>query len=130
MKRILMAGACVWITTAILAQSSGPPPQSTGSTTKQLGMIDLSSQIDSVAGRQLRMRAVSLAPGGQLTAHSHDGRPTLEYVLRGTVIEHRNGVPVEHKSGEVVVGENGVSHWWENRGTEEVVLLPVDVFKP
>lgn len=46
------------------------------------------------------------------------------------MIEHRNGVPVEHKAGEVVVGENGVTHWWENRGTEEVVLLTVDVFKP
>jgi hypothetical protein len=30
-------------------------------------------------------------------------------------------------AGEVSVETNGVSHWWQNKGTEKVVLLSADV---
>jgi uncharacterized cupin superfamily protein len=67
---------------------------------------------------------------GHIAAHSHKDRPTLEYVLQGEVVEIRNGVEIPHKAGEMVAARQDVSHWWENRGTVPVVLLPVDVFKP
>jgi quercetin dioxygenase-like cupin family protein len=127
-RRLLLLCTC-FIASQLIAQPTGPSDSRGGGTT-QLAALDLATQIDSVAGRQLRMRAVTLDPSGHLAAHSHDGRPTLEYVLKGTVIEYRNGVAIEHHAGEVIVGEKGVSHWWENHGTEQVVLLPVDVFRP
>jgi len=46
------------------------------------------------------------------------------------VVEIRNGVEVPHAAGEMVAAGNGVSHYWENRGSVPVVLMPIDVFKP
>ncbi|NML44262.1 cupin domain-containing protein [Ramlibacter sp. G-1-2-2] len=106
------------------------PADAKGSSTRSLGQIELAGEIDGIEGRALRARAVTIEPGGHVAAHSHKGRPTLEYVLQGDVVEIRNGVEIPHKAGEMVVAKQDVSHWWENRGLTPVVLLPVDVFKP
>lgn len=106
------------------------PTSAKGATTKALGTIDLAGEIDDLAGRQLRARLVTIEPGGHVAAHSHQGRPTLEYVIQGNVIEIRNGIEIAHGPGDVVAANHEVSHWWENRGSVPVVLLPVDVFKP
>lgn len=123
---MVVSGA--WATLA-LTQSAGPA-DSKGTSTRQMGVIELAGEIDGTAGRQLRARLVTIEPGGHAAVHTHQGRPTMEYVLQGTVIEVRNGVPLEHKAGDMVQGVNGVTHWWENKGSERVVLMPVDVFKP
>ena len=106
------------------------PTESKGGTTKALGNIDLASEIDSVAGRQLRARLVTVEPGGHLAAHSHKGRPTLEYVVQGNIVEIRNGVEIPRSAGDLIVANHDVSHWWENRSAAPAVLLPIDVFKP
>lgn len=111
------------------SQVSGPTAEQ-GVVSKPLGDIDLASQIGDIAGRRLRARLITIAPGGHSAAHSHQGRPTMEYVIQGNVIEIRNGVEVAHGPGEMVMATNEISHWWENRGTVPVVLMPVDVFKP
>lgn len=106
-----------------------PPTEPKGGSTQLLGAIDLGSEVNLV-GHQLRARAVTIQPGGYLAAHTHQGRPTMEYVAQGTVIEIRNGVATEHKAGSMVSATNGVTHWWENHGTVPAVLVPVDVVKP
>ena len=111
-----------------LEQTTGPTV-SKGTSSRVLGVIDLKDEIDGLSGRQLRSRYVTIAPGGQVATHSHAGRPTLEYVLQGQVIEIRNGVEVPHGPGEMVVAPHDITHGWENRGTETVVLIPVDIFK-
>nr|WP_315185057.1 cupin domain-containing protein [uncultured Albidiferax sp.] len=118
------ASCCV-----VLAQVVGPT-ENKGVTTTVLGSIDLSSEIPEVAGRQLRARTVTIEPGGHTAVHTHVSRPTFEYVLQGNVVEVRNGVEVPHAAGEMVPASNGVSHYWENRGTSAVILMPVDIFKP
>lgn len=111
------------------SQVPGPAAEK-GVVAKALGEIDLASQIGDISGRRLRARLVTIEPGGHSAAHSHQGRPTLEYVVQGNVIEIRNGVEIALSAGELVVATNEISHWWENRGTVPVVLMPVDVFKP
>jgi len=54
----------------------------------------------------------------------------MEYVVQGHPVEIRNGIEIPHEPGDMVIAAHDVSHWWENRGTTSVVLLPVDVFKP
>lgn len=98
--------------------------------TKSLGTIDLSSEIEGMSGRQLRARLVTIEPGGHVAVHSHNDRPTMEYVVQGQPVEIRNGVEITHQPGDMVIATHDVSHWWENRGTTSVVLLPVDIFKP
>ena len=106
-----------------------PPTEARGGSTKSLGSIDLGPEVH-LAGYQLRARAVTIEPGGYLAAHTHQGRPTMEYVAQGTVIEVRNGIATEHKAGTMVPATNGVTHWWENHGAVPVVLVPVDVVRP
>jgi quercetin dioxygenase-like cupin family protein len=95
-----------------------------------MGAIDLAGEIDGMSGRQLRMRLVTMEPGGFFAIHNHKDRPTLEYVLAGTVIEYRDGVAKEYKAGEVVLADKNTTHWWQNKGTETAVFLPVDIVKP
>jgi mannose-6-phosphate isomerase-like protein (cupin superfamily) len=114
---------------AAFAQTTGPS-DSKGVTTKPMGSIDLSTEIDGLYGRQLRARMAIIEPGGHIAMHNHKDRPTMEFVVQGNVIEIRNGVEVSHGPGDIVVADKGVSHWWENRGTVPVVLLPVDIYKP
>jgi quercetin dioxygenase-like cupin family protein len=108
---------------------STPPTENKGVSVKMLSAIELANEVN-LAGYQLRARAVTIEPGGNTTAHTHQGRPTQEYVAQGTVIEIRNGKPVQHTAGTMVQGVNGVHHWWENRGTVPVILIPVDIAKP
>lgn len=110
------------------AQNVGPIDNK-GTSSRTLGVIDLTNEIEGLGGRQLRSRFITIEPGGHAAVHSHAGRPTLEYVAQGHVIEIRNGVEVPHGPGEMVVATHDITHGWENRGTEPVVLIPVDIFK-
>ena len=127
LSSILVAAFIVPV--VVQAQASAPA-DSLGATTKQFPSIELGAEFEGGVGRQLRARLVTIAPGGHTAMHTHDGRPTLEYVLQGDVIEIRNGVEMSHVAGDMIVGSKGVSHWWENRSNSPVVLLPVDVFRP
>jgi quercetin dioxygenase-like cupin family protein len=110
------------------AQNAGPTDNK-GTSSRVLGVIDLTNEGEGLTGRQLRSRHITIEPGGHAAVHSHAGRPTLEYVAQGHVVEIRNGVEVTHGPGEMVVATHDITHGWENRGTETVVLIPVDLFK-
>lgn len=60
-------------------------PETNGVTVKQLAAVDLGPEIEGMAGRQLRMRLVTIEPGGVLgPSHSHIDRPGMVYILGGT----------------------------------------------
>ncbi len=93
--------------------------------------LELGNEIDGVQGHQLRLRVVTIEPGGVGAVHSHKGRPAVAYVMKGTLTEHREGGWVEEgKTGDSFVETKEVTHWAENKGSEPVVVLAVDVFKP
>ena len=107
-----------------------PPTENKGVSVKSVGAMDLRGEIDGLSGRQLRMRYITMERGGHFAVHNHKDRPTLEYILAGTVIEYRDGVAKEYKAGDVVLADKNTTHWWQNKGNEQVVFLPVDIFKP
>ena len=125
----MLAFAAVEVWGAVHAQSIGPT-DAKGSTTKALGSIDLAAEIDGLSGWQLRARSVTIQPGGHVAVHSHKGRPTMEYVAQGNVVEIRNGLEIRHQAGDMVMAAHDVTHWWENRGSVPVILVPVDLYKP
>jgi quercetin dioxygenase-like cupin family protein len=93
--------------------------------------LDLSREMDSVEGRQLRLRVITLEPGGVVAVHSHNGRPAVAYIVEGTLTEHRGDDWVkERQEGETIAETKDVTHWAENRGDKPVVVVAVDVFKP
>jgi quercetin dioxygenase-like cupin family protein len=93
--------------------------------------LDLGQEVEGVEGRQLRMRVVTLEPGGVVGLHSHKGRPAVAYVVQGTLTEHREGGgDHERRQGESWTEGKDVVHWAENKGSQAAVVVAVDVFKP
>jgi quercetin dioxygenase-like cupin family protein len=109
---------------------STPPSESKGIQASAPTFLDLAKEIDGVEGWQLRMRVVSVEPGGVVAVHSHNGRPAVAYMVQGILTEHRNDTVQNHQPGETWTEGKGVTHWAENKGGETAVVVAVDVFKP
>lgn len=103
-------------------------PESTGVSVELLAAVDLAGEIDGMEGRQLRMRMVTIEPGGVFgPLHDHKGRPGTVYVLQGTVTEHRDGAATDYGPGVGWPEDRNTTHWLENRGTVPVVEISVDI---
>ena len=102
-----------------------------GVTDTTLGAIDLGKEMAKIAGRELRFRKMTIAPGGIVPWHSHDDRPALIFVEQGEIIEYASNcaAPIHHKAGEIRAETQGTSHWWKNLSDKEVVLYIGDVRK-
>jgi quercetin dioxygenase-like cupin family protein len=123
--RVLLAAVAISLGGAAFAQT----PK--GFDVKVLGSIDLGPEIDGMAGRVLRMSYVTVAPGGALAAHSHDGRPEIIYVVQDVLTEERNGGPaVDRKAGDVLIMKTGVTHALSNRSAEPAIYIAAPVAKP
>lgn len=77
--------------------------------------------------KKLRLRVVSVAPNGVVGAHTHNSRPSFAYMVSGTALEHRGDADYNHQAGSAVAERNGLSHWWENKGDTDAVILVVDI---
>jgi quercetin dioxygenase-like cupin family protein len=107
-----------------------PPKENKGMKAPVLSSLDLGPEIDGMQGRQLRMRLVTLEPGGAIAIHSHKDRPTVVYLLQGTWTELREGGYVkEYKEGDSWAEGKTTTHWSENRGSKPAVAVIVDVLK-
>lgn len=106
------------------------PPETKGVTVELLGTVDLGPEIEGMAGRQLRMRLVTMEPGGVFgPLHDHIGRPGIVYILQGTITDHRDGVDTEYGPGVGWPEDKDTLHWLENRGTVPAVEVSVDIVR-
>jgi quercetin dioxygenase-like cupin family protein len=113
------------------ARTSGPT-MPVGVTDTVIGSADLSPKGGDFTDRLLRLRKLTIAPGGIVPWHEHSDRPANIYILSGTIEEYRANctVPIVHTTGDVAVEfGKGFAHWWKNTSTEPVVLLSADLFK-
>jgi quercetin dioxygenase-like cupin family protein len=93
-------------------------PETKGVTSELLGTVDLGPEIEGMAGRQLRMRMVTIEAGGVFgPIHDQKDRPGIVYILQGTITDHRNGVATDY------------GLWLENRGTIPAVEISVDIVR-
>lgn len=103
-------------------------PESKGVSVELLASVDLGAEIPGMDGRQLRMRMVTIEPGGVFgPLHDHVGRPGTVYVLQGTITDHRDGTTTEYGPGLGWPEDKNTLHWLENRGTVPAVEISVDV---
>src|SRR5690242_8228302 len=87
-----------------------PPTQ--GVTSKLLAAVDLGPEIEGVAGRQLRMRLFTFAPGAVFgSLHDHKDRPGTVYILEGTITDHRDGVATDYGPGPGWPEDSNTRHW-------------------
>ena len=105
-------------------------PETKGVTTELLATVDLGAEIQGMAGRQLRMRMVTMEPGGVYgPVHDHKDRPGLVYILEGTITDHRDGVATEYGPGLGWPEDRNTLHWLENRGATRAVEISVDIVR-
>ena len=105
-------------------------PETKGVTVELLATMNLGPEIAGMEGHQLRMRKVTIAPGGVFgPLHDHKGRPGTVYILQGTITDHRNGIATDYGPGVGWPEDRNTLHWIENRGTIAAVEVSVDIVK-
>ena len=105
-------------------------PESRGVAVEVLTTVDLGGEIEGMDGRHLRMRMVTIEPGGIFgPIHNHEGRPGTVYILQGTITDHRNGVATDYGPGVGWPEDRNTNHWLENRGTISAVEISVDIVR-
>ena len=103
-------------------------PETRGVATELLATVDLGPEIQGMEGHQLRMRMVTIEPGGVFgPMHDHIGRPGIVYILQGTITDHRGGQATDYGPGLGWPEDRNTVHWLENRGTEPAVEVSVDI---
>jgi quercetin dioxygenase-like cupin family protein len=134
-KRRVLLTACLvgcWLIGGLLPASAqqAPPTENKGVKTDVLATIDLGPEIDGMQGRQLRLRLITVDPGGVIALHSHKDRPAVARVLQGTLTEHREGGGgKEYTEGQSWSEGKETTHWAENKGTKPTVVLVGDIVK-
>jgi quercetin dioxygenase-like cupin family protein len=134
---LIMAAACgteaaVPTPTATLAPSVAPPLAATsteqGLTREGIGRGagNVKEPIQIEAGQtDLRVGKTTLAPGGYLSWHYHDG-PALFIVVSGTVtVKHADGATEDYSAGSAFFEQAGQGdlHRYDNNGNVDAVLL-------
>ena len=134
MRKLLLAaavGVLVFGAGYAAGQRKGPPPQTVGQSEELLRSLDLTNEIESGKGRPLRMRRITVQPGGALALHNHVDRPAVTYMLSGEMTYYPEGKgPVTVRAGEGFAEGRTTTHWGENSGKVPAVWIAVDIPKP
>jgi quercetin dioxygenase-like cupin family protein len=111
-----------------MAAAQQAPTENKGVKAEALAAFALGNDLSQ---RQMRMRQITIEPGGVAGFHSHKDRPALSYIIKGALTEHRKGSPDRtYKAGEAITEGTDVDHWAENTSSAEpVVIVSVDLFK-
>ena len=95
-----------------------------------LASIDLAREIDSVEDRELRLSRATIAPGGHVGLHSHQGDPTIVYLLSGVLTNHHDdGTTEEFREGQVFAEFGPRAHWVENQGPAPVIFIVANIHR-
>jgi quercetin dioxygenase-like cupin family protein len=117
--------------TGYAAGQRHPPSETVGQSAVELRSLDLSNELDSTKGRPLRMRKVTLQPGGVLGLHNHVDRPAITYLLQGQMTYHQEGKPdLVANAGDGFAEGRATTHWGENTGKVPAIWIAVDIPKP
>ena len=113
----------------VLGQQSAPTDYRSV-TEDVLAAIDLATEIDSIANRELRLSRAVVAPGGHIGLHSHQGDPTIVYLLSGALTNHHDdGTTEEFHPGQVFAESGPRAHWVENQGSTPVIFIVANIHR-
>lgn len=123
--------ALVTVSAHVAQTQEAAPKGNVGFTTVKTQFINLGPEIEGMQGRQLRMRLLRIAPGGHVGIHSHANRPAVVYALKGVdTVTLGDGKKIVLKPGDMGQATKGTTHWHKNSGSDEVLLVAVDIFQP
>src|SRR6516165_4690107 len=123
------AGLVLLATGFVLGQQSAPIYYKSV-TEDVLAAIDLAPEIDNIADRELRLSRAVIAPGGHIGLHSHQGDPTIVYLLSGVLTNHHDdGTSEVFRPGQVFAEFGPRAHWVENRGPVPVSFIVANIHR-
>ena len=107
------------------------PKGNEGFTASKTTVVELGPEIEGMAGRELRMRMLTIKPGGYIGIHSHKNRPAVVYFMPGTdEVGLADGSKTTKHPGDTSTATGNTTHYHRNIGKDDVVLIAVDVFQP
>jgi quercetin dioxygenase-like cupin family protein len=113
----------------VLGQQSAPTDYKLV-TQDVLAAIDLAKEIDNVQNRELRLSHAPIAPGWHIPLHSHQGDPTIVYMLSGVLTNHHDdGTVEEFRPGQVFAKFGPRAHWVENKGSVPVTFIVANIHR-
>lgn len=134
MRRVYAVATVLVVFAFLVGYAAGQrqiPTQNAGQSEELLRTLDLTSELDSPKGRPLRMRKMTVQPGGVLGLHNHVDRPAITYLLQGEMTYHQDGKPDQVvKPGGGFAEGRATTHWAENTGKVPAVWIAVDIPKP
>jgi len=104
-----------------------PPAEHEGVSVAPLGQLNESSlkmQIG-LSGYEMKLREITVEPGGAIKEHSHATRPGLVKTISGSWIEVRNGIEKSYPATkkEALVEDENTVHWLYNDGDIPAIAL-------
>jgi quercetin dioxygenase-like cupin family protein len=135
MRRAMTTAAALAIALSfgghVATAQDAAPKDNKGFKTAKSQIVDLGPEIDGMSGRELRMRVLTIEPGGHIGIHSHKDRPALVYFVQGTdTVISADGTSKTFHAGDMSTATKDTTHWHRNDGNDDVVLIAVDVFHP
>jgi quercetin dioxygenase-like cupin family protein len=119
-----------WGPTVANAEEAAPKDNK-GFTASKTTTVDLGAEIPGMEGRQLRLRVLTIEPGGHIGIHSHSDRPAVVYLVQGTdTVTLADGIAKTLQPGDTSTATKNTTHWHRNDGKDAVILVAVDVFHP
>ncbi len=107
-----------------------PPTEHIGLTVKTLGVMPEKSVKATVGleGHVLLLRAITIAPGGQIAKHSHAKIPGIVKMVSGEWIEGRDsGEKSITVDGPALIEDENTVNWFYNRGDEPATAIVCDI---
>ena len=107
------------------------PKGNVGFTASKTTVVELGPEFEGMSGRELRMRMLTIEPGGYIGMHSHKNRPAVVYFMQGTdEVGLADGTRKTMHPGDTSKATGNTTHYHRNIGKDNVVLIAVDVFQP
>jgi len=127
-RSILLLSAILGFGGTVVAADA--PKGNEGFSSSKATIVDLGPEFPGTAGLQLRLRVLTIKPGGHIGIHSHKDRPSVVYFVQGTDIVTRDDGTSQTFHPGATTGEPGTTvHWHKNGGKDDVILVAVDVVK-
>src|SRR6476661_9877858 len=124
----MVAGILIGI--AAYANAEDAPKGNKNYKSSKSTVVDLGPEFTGMAGRQLRLRVLTIEPGGYIGMHSHKDRPAVVYFMQGTdEVGLADGSKKIMHPGDTSTATKDTTHYHRNVGKDKVVLIAVDVFK-
>jgi quercetin dioxygenase-like cupin family protein len=103
----------------------GSDNESRGAEIEDIALTPLASD----PSRALRLRRITLAPGGVIAWHTHDVNQGMALLVSGEATEFRNTCldPIRYRTGDVASEDAQTAHGWRNQSDEPAVFIVAHV---